>query len=952
MIPVHLCGELGIHVKIAPTGEYIMRVGRLLPISWTVAAILLLAGPTVWAEADSDLPQPAQECGIEDDGKDGLCGRAMGSLEPPPVVSIRGSDAEIDVVHCFLDIELGLNPNSVTGSNTLDIVSRSNGLTSVTLDLFDVMVVSGVWVDGLPVSFNHANDQIDISLGQSFDVDDAFTVRVEYSGAPYHLSAAAGYSGTHGSPAVDVIATHSQPFNAPAWWPCKNAIDDKFTMNMWVTSPDWMTVASNGRLDGVDALSGSRARYRWAETYPISVYLVSIAATNYTHWTESYVHSSGVMPVEFFLYPEDVSSVQPLLVDVVSMIETFSDPSCFGEYPFLDEKYGIAEFEGCCGMEHQTITSQGSFPERRTVHELAHMWWGDAITCATWHDIWLNEGFARYAESLWHERKPGGSHAAYLSHMMDYRPSSYDGTVYRYDISTTSAIFSSTYSYNKGSWVMHMLRHVLGDEVFYDVLAEYRSTYEGLAATTADFQAVVEMVAGQEMDWFFDQWVYQGGAPYYRFGWQADSSGGQDRVLLHVEQYQSAYPSFRMPIDVRVEYADSSTETFVVWNDREDQWFIIDTPQSVVDVQLDPDTWILRGAMTEVAYAPGCNQPAGDMNGDARVDLRDFALMQYCSTGSGGGLFSETLCICFDRDGDDDIDVDDYDVFAQCLNGPAADVSGCVSTAILFADDFDADTSAAWHINASGADTSVAFAYDYSADGIPSAPNSIGGTTLGIRLEANMIPPGAIEAITLSPLGESFSGQYTLQFDMWINANGPFPAGGAGSTEFVTGGVGCNNAAANQSDVTGSGAWFAVDGEGGSSRDFRAHKDSVEQSIASGQYHVASNNNTDTTLSGFFAPKSAPALQQANFPQQTGTTAAGSAGFQWRQFEVVVDQSAGTALWRIDGLDIATVDANVGSSVGLSGNISIGYMDPFTSVSDNAALSFGLIDNVRVISGP
>ncbi len=929
-----------------------MRIENLGMILRHVAILPLLIGAVAWAGPDSAPPQPVEQCGLDDEGKDDLCGHASRAMDFPPAAMLRGSDADIDVVHCFLDIELGLNPNSVTGSNTLDIVSKSDGLTSITLDLFDVMVVGGVWLDGAPVLFTHANDQIEIDLGQSFDVDDAFAVRVEYGGAPFHLSAAAGYSGTHGSPAVDVIATHSQPFNAPAWWPCKNSIDDKFTMDMWVTSPDWMTVASNGRFDGVDTLSGSRARYRWAETFPISVYLVSIAATNYSHWTEYYVHSSGLMPVEFYIYPEDVSTVQPLLVDVVSMIETFSDPDCFGEYPFLEEKYGIAQFEGCCGMEHQTITSQGSFPERRTVHELAHMWWGDAITCATWHDIWLNEGFARYAESLWHERKPGGSHAAYLSHMMAYRPSSFGGTVYRYDISTSGQIFSGTNVYNKGSWVMHMLRHVLGDDVFYDVLAEYRQTYEDSSATTADFQFIVESVSGRAMDWFFDQWVYQGGAPYYRFGWQADFAGNQNRVLLHVEQFQSSFPDFEMPIDVVVEYADTSTDTFVIKNDRELQWFIIDTPQTAVDVQLDPDTWILRGAMDEVAYMSGCNQPAGDMNGDARVDLRDFALIQHCSTGSGGGPYDEPLCTCFDRDGDDDIDANDYDVFMQCLNGPDTDITNCVSMAILFSDDFDVDSSANWNINATGPDTSVVFAYDYSVDGIPSAPNSVGSTTLGVKFEANMVSPGAIEAITLSPVGQSFSGQYTLAFDMWINANGPFPSGGTGSTEFVTGGVGSDGGTANLGDVSGGGAWFAADGEGGSSRDFRAYKDAAEQSIASGQYEVASNDNTDATLSGFFSPKLAPATQTANHAQQTGTTAAGSAGFAWHQFEVMVDEVGGSATWRIDGLAIATIDANSGSSVSLGGNIAIGYMDVFTSISDNAALSFGIIDNVRVIAGP
>ncbi len=902
-------------------------------------------------------PPGSRECTESDNGKDGLCGHAQAMIaqferEKFPTTKSREAYADTNVTHCFLDIEITLNPNTVTGSNTMDVTSLTDGLTEFTVDLFSDMTVDVIYVNGSSAGYIRPTDQIIITLDRTYNTDESFQVEVVYHGSPYHLSAAAGYSGTHGSPAVEVVASHSQPYNSPAWWPCKEDIADKFTMDMWVTTPDWMTLASNGLLQGVDPLTGNRHRTRWHESYPISVYLVSIAATNYTMWTEYYVHDTGSMPVEFYIYPEDVSWVQPLVADMVTMIETLSGPDVFGEYPFLSEKYGIAQFEGCCGMEHQTITSQGSFPERRNVHELAHMWWGDSITCKTWHDIWLNEGFARYAESLWHEFKPGGSWEAYMTHMQTYRPSSYGGTVYRYDISTSSQIFDITNSYNKGSWVMHMLRHVVGDINFFGILAAHRQAHEGRAADTPEFQAVAEYVFGQDLSWFFDEWIYGPGAPAYEYGWTYRANAGQHLLLLHVEQTQTSYPNFKMPIDVTITYAGGTTETQAVWHEDDIQWYVLSVSQEVIDVELDKYEWILRSSLQEVAYLPNCSDPFADLNLDGYVDLTDYAAFQSCFTGTATG-YDSILCGCFDRDADDDIDADDYTEFAACLAGPSApaDIT-CDDPQITlsFSDDFDSDTSGQWQVATSGSDTSVVFAYDYSADGIPSAPNSSDGTTLGAKFQANMVSPQATEAITIFPKNTWFAGRYTLTFDMWINANGPFPAGGTGSTEFITCGIGADPGTVNLHEATGSGGWFAADGEGGASHDYRAYKNQTEQWIASGQFHVSSNNNTDAQLSAYFNPQTPPLLQQTTYPQQSGATTAGCMGFAWHRVEVHVDQTAGTATWIIDDLPIATLDTAVGSSFDTSGTIAIGYMDPYTSISDNAALSFGIIDNVEVVT--
>ncbi|HEV2294336.1 MAG TPA: PEP-CTERM sorting domain-containing protein [Tepidisphaeraceae bacterium] len=267
-----------------------------------------------------------------------------------------------------------------------------------------------------------------------------------------------------------------------------------------------------------------------------------------------------------------------------------------------------------------------------------------------------------------------------------------------------------------------------------------------------------------------------------------------------------------------------------------------------------------------------------------------------------------------------------------------------------YSDNFDTNTSANYTVNANP-DTTVDWAWDYSTMGIPSAPNSVGGTTKGVKFTANNgDATAAAAAISISPTGYSVTGDYTLKFDAWINANGPFPAGGTGSTEYVTGGVGTTGTSV-QSSATGTGAWFAVDGEGGASStsaDFRAYSNISLATAASGVYAAGIDSNSRDNGNTYYhatfpGGQKAPQFQQDNYPQQTGELAIGTVGFAWREF--VVSKVGDDVTWSMDGLTIATL-----SNQTLSGsNISVGYWDVFSSISDNAALSFGVVDNLTVV---
>jgi hypothetical protein len=267
----------------------------------------------------------------------------------------------------------------------------------------------------------------------------------------------------------------------------------------------------------------------------------------------------------------------------------------------------------------------------------------------------------------------------------------------------------------------------------------------------------------------------------------------------------------------------------------------------------------------------------------------------------------------------------------------------------LFQDSFDTDTSANWSVYQSSSDTAVFFGYDYSADGIPAAPNS-GGSTFGVKFTANMVLPTAAAGLNIVPNGQNFTGDYSVKFDLWMNVNGPFPGGGVGSTELASMGVGlAGNGSLLWSGAAPAGTgWFAVTGEGGAAQDYRAYVGSSLQpeGVAYFATGAATRDNGNPYYAGTFpGGQTAPASQSGAFPQQTGGLIVGTVGMAWRQVEIT--RFGDSLTWSIDGLPIASLTGS-GNGVALDGNISVGYFDPFTSVSDNAALSFGLVDNVRV----
>ena len=237
------------------------------------------------------------------------------------------------------------------------------------------------------------------------------------------------------------------------------------------------------------------------------------------------------------------------------------------------------------------------------MHELAHQWWGNAVSCRTWNDIWLNEGLATYTEALWSAEKPGGAGQSALRLSMMSKKYFGAGSVYVTNDELTDIydIFDYQTTYKKAAWVFHMLRHVVGDDTFFEALMTYRSLFEGSAASTTDLQTVFEMVCGDDLDWFFQQWVFGERTPQYEYGYESFEIDGQHYLALYLDQTQAEeYQRFTMPIDI---WIDGQVE--VIYNDHDPEHFIIPVEAPVGEVYLDPNGWVLYESASAIDYVPG-----------------------------------------------------------------------------------------------------------------------------------------------------------------------------------------------------------------------------------------------------------------------------------------------------------------------------------------------------------
>jgi hypothetical protein len=461
----------------------------------------------------------------------------------------------------------------------------------VDLDFYSNMVVDAATSAGGATTFSRAGNILTLNLDRAYGNGETVDVTVTYHGNP----TGAGYFGIQTVNSRQILWSLSEAYGARTWWPCKDAPEDKADSTaIHFTAPSTLTMVSNGTLIS-RTVNGANATTTWSERYPIATYLVSVAAYPYTVTNDWYHYSpTDSMLIRFHNYPESAAGASAVQAKVKNMIAAFA--SRFGEYPFLAEKYGHAEFPFSGGMEHQTCTSLGVFNESVVAHELAHQWWGDLVTCRDFHHIWLNEGFATYGEALWQEAI--GGFAAYQADI-DINKFFGAGSVWVPDATDENRVFDSNLSYNKASWVLHMLRHIVGDANFFAIFQQYHTTWGYQSATTENFRDVCESVSGLDLHDFFQQWIYGEYYPIYRASWASVAAGGGYDVTVTLEQRQS-WQRFHMPVDLTLT-TTAGAETFVVDDSLASQDFVVHTIGLPSQAQVDKDDWILKGIDQVVA---------------------------------------------------------------------------------------------------------------------------------------------------------------------------------------------------------------------------------------------------------------------------------------------------------------------------------------------------------------
>jgi len=510
---------------------------------------------------------------------------------------------DYDAKYYKIDFAIDFLTGTVDGYVEMQARSMTNGLTTVAVDLHPDMTVDSVILDGSQLSFSHTDDKVVITLDKEYDQYDYFQFSVYYNGVPTSEGFQAFTIEYHGSPSTAIASTLSEPYFARTWWPCKDYPDDKAdSVDIIITHPDEFVCASNGNLISVTDNGDGTKTTHWHESYPITTYLVSICVTNYTTFTNWYVTTDNdSMPVTFWVYPENLSTAQAYYPVTVEMIEVSSRN--FGEYPFIEEKYGMSQFPWAGAMEHQTNTSMSSaaYYESIIVHELGHQWYGDMITCENWHEIWMNEGFATYSEALWVEDQEGFS--SYQSYMngMEYTSG---GTIYCEDTTSVWSIFSLRV-YDKGAWVLHMLRHIVGNDTFFNILHTYYDDprYKWGDVNTLEFRDICQDVSGKDLTEFFDDWIYGEYYPEYYYSYDYEEYAPDDYIIyFHLRQNQSTTPQvFDMPVDVSISNS-AETYEYTLTNDERGQNYILymtnawGPPQ---DVAIDEDDWILKTVSQE-----------------------------------------------------------------------------------------------------------------------------------------------------------------------------------------------------------------------------------------------------------------------------------------------------------------------------------------------------------------
>ncbi len=503
-------------------------------------------------------------------------------------------------------LEFTVNPSNyyIAGKVTSTYTALDN-MSTIIFDLSSELTVSSVKKNNVNLVFyQNANDELVITLPSVQTTGTSATVEITYEGAPPATGFGSFATETHAG--QDVMWTLSEPFGAMEWWPCKQDLNDKInSIDVFITAPSALVAVSNGVQQAKVNNGNGTSTTHFHHNYPIPAYLIAIAVTNYTIYTQQAglgTTASPYFPIVNYLYPEEATTSQLDLAVTPSIMNFYE--TTFVPYPFRSEKYGHAQFGWGGGMEHTTVSFMGGFDRGLIAHEMAHQWFGDKVTCGTWKDIWLNEGFATYLASMVIENFDGD--AAFIndkSNKINSITSQAGGAIYMTDDEATNVnrIFSSRLSYNKGAMVLNMLRLKLGTTNFLQGLRNYLNDVD-LAynyAVTPDLKEHLEAVSGLDLTEFFNDWVYGQGYPIYAIQ-AGNSSPGMATIIVNQTQSHPSVNYFEGQVPVRLTGSSGQQQDYILNNTVNGENFQVSVPFNVTGVVFNPKKDIISKNSTAV----------------------------------------------------------------------------------------------------------------------------------------------------------------------------------------------------------------------------------------------------------------------------------------------------------------------------------------------------------------
>lgn len=506
---------------------------------------------------------------------------------------------QYDVTYYVLDINLERTSTDISGTGSIYATAIAD-METFLFELWDDFTISEIRLNGTdPVAFSR--DESAVIVPVTFTEGESFYFEIDYEGTPPTGGGPFGGGGmsNDSSPSWgnQVTWSLSEPFAAYEWFPVKQLLTDKAdSVRVMVTTDIENMAGSNGLLQSVEEVGGGKHRFDWKSNYPIDYYLISVSVAEYIEYT-IYAEPDGADPImiQNFIYdnPGCLPYFESDIDETADYLEYYSE--VYGLYPFHEEKYGhcMAPIGG--GMEHQTMTTQGYFVNWLTAHELGHQWFGDNVTCASWADIWINEGFASYSEELMMAEFYPGDEVGHMADRHDNIMSSSGGSVYVDDTLNVSRIFSGRLTYDKGAAIVHTFRFLINDdEVFFGVLRAFQEEFTDGTATGEDFKNVAEAESGMDFSTFFDEWYYGEGYPTYSL----EYAMVEDEIVVVLNQLVSmpgVTEYFSNDLEIEVEGVEGYTETFRLSDLIEGEGtFVFTFPEEVDDINIDPNNWIIN----------------------------------------------------------------------------------------------------------------------------------------------------------------------------------------------------------------------------------------------------------------------------------------------------------------------------------------------------------------------